>query len=274
MRIVLRPGHGLTPPRSLAYSRFTQANRDKSDSAFPRWHLQRPGNREDDYNARFCADHLIPALVRAKHEVVCQRAIDNVTGELDTTEITIGPETFPQLRAIDAHTCERWTVNAAVEAVLRGDAQPEWTRGMGWSHDPVISCWVERQTPADLYLSIHQNWYTNPGYFGPVVMYCKGSTQGRKYARTVFGSVADSMGQWGADAGIEWGTPERNAYIARGGRGQLTDSGLWELRRTRAPAVRVELGFQSNVGDAALMGNPDWRERMAQSIVDGLTLPS
>ena len=274
MRIVLRPGHGDTPPRSLAYSRFTKANRDLPDSAFPRWSLQRPGNREDDYTARFCSEHLIPALAVAGHEAICQRAMDNITGLLDETETMIGPDVFPQLQDRDTCTVPRWTLNASVEAVLRGDAEPQWARGMGWSHDPIISCWVERQTPCDLYLSIHQNWYSNPAYFGPVVMYCKGSTQGRKYARKVFGTVADSMGQWGADAGIEWGTSERNAYIARGGRGQLTDSSLWELRRTRAPAVLVELGFQSNVGDAALMVNPDWRERMSQSIVDGLRDPS
>ncbi|MEE9367173.1 MAG: N-acetylmuramoyl-L-alanine amidase [Dehalococcoidales bacterium] len=199
--------------------------------------------------------------------------MDNITGLLDETPVTIGPDTLPQLREIDTHTCQRWEVNASVEAVLRGDAEPQWTRGMGWSHDPVISCWAERQTPADLYLSVHQNWMPSSRFFGPVVLHCTGSIQGRKYARTVFGSIADSMGAWGADAGIEWGTPERDEYIARGGRGQLTNSRLHELRRTRAPAVLVELGFQSNEGDRALMANPDWRARMAQAIVDGLPVP-
>ena len=171
MRITLRPGHGYTPPRSLAYHRFYGPNLSRSDSAFPRWSYQRPGNREDEYTAKFCADHLIPALVAAGHCVSPQRALDPVTGQLDTTMVTIGPETFPQLREIDTWSGERWKLNGAVEAVLRGNAMPQWARGMGWSHDPVIACWAERRAPADLYLSIHQNWYDQPQMYGPVVLY-------------------------------------------------------------------------------------------------------
>jgi N-acetylmuramoyl-L-alanine amidase len=78
------------------------------------------------------------------------------------------------------------------------------------------------------------------------------------------------MGAWGAAAALEWGSEARDEYIAKGGRGDLKPSRLYELRRTRAAAVLVELGFESNAADAALMTDPGWCQRYAEAIVDGL----
>ena len=270
MRIVLRPGHGLTPPGPLAYSRYTRRNKQSADSVFG-WSLQRPGNKEDDYTAKFCGSYLIPALVDAGHCVQCQRAIAPVSGALDETLVTIGPDVFPQLHASQAETVERWRLNAAVEAVLRGAARPDWGRGDGWSHDPVIATWWERQAPGDLFLSIHQNWYSNPSYHGPVVMHCESSSRGARLARSVYDEIlaAHDGDPW--IEGIEdWGGPGREAYQTRGGRGQILPSRLWELRKTRAPAVLVELAFASNVDDRARMADPAWCARMAEAIVRGL----
>jgi N-acetylmuramoyl-L-alanine amidase len=42
----------------------------------------------------------------------------------------------------------------------------------------------------------------------------------------------------------------------------------WELlRRTRMPAVRIELGYLSNAGDAARLAVPEFRDELAEAIV-------
>jgi len=42
----------------------------------------------------------------------------------------------------------------------------------------------------------------------------------------------------------------------------------WELlRRTRMPAVRIELGYLTNPGDAARLGNAEFRDELAEAIV-------
>ena len=42
----------------------------------------------------------------------------------------------------------------------------------------------------------------------------------------------------------------------------------WELlRRTRMPAVRIELGYLTNPGDAARLGRPEFRDELAEAIV-------
>jgi hypothetical protein len=272
MKIVLRPGHGLTPPGPLAYARYTRSNRNLPDGAFPWWSLQRPGSKEDNLVGLFCGEHLIPALVAAGHCVAPQRALDPVYGTPDRTIITIGPEIFPQLTEGQSWTGERWRVNAAVEAVLRGVARPEWRRGLGWSHDPVISCWAERQAPGDAYLSVHRNWWTNPRMYGCVVLFCRGSRRGEALARAVYDAIVSEFrgGEWAAGALHPWGSPERDQYIAQGSRWICRSSHLYELRRTKAPAVLVELGFASNPGDVALMADPQWQARMARAIARGI----
>lgn len=273
MRIVLRPGHGLTPPGPLAYARFNSKNRNLSDSAFPRWMLQRPGSKEDNLVGLFCGDYLVPALVQAGHCVAPQRALDPVHGTLDRTVVTIGQEIFPQLSEYQSWTGERWRVNAAVEAVLRGVARPEWSRGMGWSHDPVISAWAERQAPGDAYLSIHRNWWSNPRMYGCVVLYCRGSSRGRDLAQAIYDSIVSEFrdNEWAAGALPPWGSPERDRYIDQGSRWMCNPSSLYELRRTTAPAVLVELGFASNPGDVALMADRGWQTRMARAIAQGMS---
>jgi hypothetical protein len=257
----------------LAYSRYNSLNRNLADSAFPRWSYQRPGNKEDEYTARYCADYLLPALVAAGHCVRPQRALDPVHGYLDKTEVALTPELLPQLQADQSAVVERWKLNAAIEAVLRGVARPEWARGMGWSHDPVIAAWAERQAPGDVYLSIHQNWYRTRKMFGPVVLYCRGSRRGKELAESIYQSILDAFSNdpWSAGAAAPWGSAERQEAVALGSRWMCRDSGLYELRRTAAPAVLVELGFESNKGDKARMADPAWCQRMADAITRGLT---
>lgn len=45
---------------------------------------------------------------------------------------------------------------------------------------------------------------------------------------------------------------------------------LYVVRHTRAPAVLVEAGFMSNLFDARLLATPEYRDRLATSIVEGV----
>ncbi len=45
---------------------------------------------------------------------------------------------------------------------------------------------------------------------------------------------------------------------------------LYVVRNVRAPAVLIEGGFLSNSFDARLLGNPEYRERLAAAIVEGV----
>lgn len=42
----------------------------------------------------------------------------------------------------------------------------------------------------------------------------------------------------------------------------------WDLlRRTRMPAVRIETGYLTNAGDAARLGDPAFRDVLAEAVV-------
>jgi N-acetylmuramoyl-L-alanine amidase len=42
------------------------------------------------------------------------------------------------------------------------------------------------------------------------------------------------------------------------------------LRLSTVPAVLIECGFVSNGSESALIGSPEWRERVARAIVEGI----
>jgi len=243
-RIILRPGHGMT---------FSEKQQ--------RWTLQRPGNREDDWTAHFCSEHLIPALVAQQHEVVCQRAIDSTSGQLDTTETTVDDSIIPGLPR--ATTEPRWRFNATVEGALQG---VEVCRQYS---DPKGSCRWEREIPVEqddeIYLSIHQNWVDDSDPYGFLALHHHNSSKGEKRAKKIYNAVASAFADdWGADAHTGWShRPKGCAWDCRG------DS-LYELNLTHRPAVLLELGFVSNDHDRQLMNDPQWRQQMAKAIADGI----
>jgi hypothetical protein len=266
MQVILRPGHGLCPPETpttdLSYC----------ERGIRQWNLQRPGNREDDWTAEFCGSYLIPELVRAGHCVYPQRAMDPVTGQLDTTATTVGPDALPQLRNGQEGTYPRWRYSASVEGALRGVRSCRTYDGSSWSFDPVASCRWETTVPGDgCYLSIHQNWWDSPKMHGCVVLH-SGSRSSEALGEAVYRSIADQWRShpWAAETKIKhW--PDRLAYRLRtGSRWGVQKSRLWELRKTRRPAVLVEVGFASNPEDSARMHDDEWSFRMASAIASAL----
>jgi hypothetical protein len=253
------------------------------ESGLRHWSRQRPGNREDDWTAEYCAEHLIPALIRAGHCVLPLRALDPTTGQLDTTPTTVGPEQLPGLDASQATTRPRWLYNASVEGALRGiRACRNWS-GSPWVHDPVAACQWEASIPSasnhELYLSIHQNWWSNPKMYGCNVLYYGQPWPSKRYSRAgkavatgIWDRIAAAyaLDDWAAETRIpDW--RDRSAYRVRtGSRWSVAPSRLWEVRKTRRPAVLIELAFASSPEDMDRMQDPGWCAKMAEAIAAGI----
>ncbi|MDY0002196.1 MAG: N-acetylmuramoyl-L-alanine amidase [Polyangia bacterium] len=275
MKIVLHAGHGKTPPGVLGYCRWTSSGQKAGSRAD--WHYQRgwqdlPGGGrwiEDLATAELCSQ-LIPALVAQGHEVYPMRAMDPVTGELDRRAVCAA-QALPGASLFGVEEVdERWRYSGAVEAALRhahgalADLCPiSWWRSRG-SFDPVAMIWQERQLEADLYLSIHFNWYADRRMYGFSAHHCPGSRRGSAIALRIYQGVLAAFDDdpWAERAKLPWG-PARTADGCRWG---VYAPGLWELALTRAPAVVLELGFASNPGDLARIVDPAWQARMTSAV--------
>lgn len=89
---------------------------------------------------------------------------------------------------------------------------------------------------ADIFVSIHTNASVNPAANGTeVLIYDRSSEEAYSLAENVL--------------------EELTAVTGLRNRGIVERPGLYVLRRTRMPAILVELGFITNPGDAELMAN-------------------
>jgi N-acetylmuramoyl-L-alanine amidase len=89
---------------------------------------------------------------------------------------------------------------------------------------------------ADIFISIHTNASVNPSANGSeVLIYSVSSDEAYALAENILTEMTQVTGL-------------RN-------RGIVERPGLYVLRRTRMPAVLVEMGFITNPGDAELMAN-------------------
>ncbi|MBC7343385.1 MAG: N-acetylmuramoyl-L-alanine amidase [Clostridia bacterium] len=104
------------------------------------------------------------------------------------------------------------------------------------------------QKRADIHLAIHSNAASSPQAQGTEVWYFPGSARGKKLADALYREIAPLSP--GRDRGIKG------------------SSSLAELRKTRAPAAIVELGFHTNPEDAKwIMEQP---QAIAEALVRGL----
>lgn len=260
MDVILRPGHGMTPP--------TPYSKNK------KWMLQRPGNKEDYWTARFCSKYLIPALVREGHKIFPLRALHPVTGELNKEPVIVETSVLDKLTSCWGG--EAWKVNAGVWGALNG-VEPCLKSNYSWSHDLQSSCAWERSisdlSGKECYLSIHQNWFANPKFFGFNVFHSR-SRKSTEYATEIYENVKSHFKNdpWAEETKKVWGQGRYEHRIKTGSRWGCDTSNLYEIRATKRPAILLEMGFRSNEEDTKRMNDPEWCSIMATLIATSLNM--
>ena len=104
---------------------------------------------------------------------------------------------------------------------------------------------------ASVFVSIHANAISmsRPDVNGLETFYA--SDAGERFANTVHDTVLRAMGM-----------RDRRVRSAR----------FYVIRRTSMPAILIETGFVTGAEDSPNLANPEWRERMAEAIAQGILL--
>lgn len=105
--------------------------------------------------------------------------------------------------------------------------------------------------PDSLFISIHQNQYTKPEYFGGQIFYTTNNPANFKLAQIMQESFAEL--QTGNDREIK-----------------LIDNDLYLFKNTKQPAILAECGFLSNEKDAANLSDSDYQKKVAFTIYKGI----
>lgn len=102
---------------------------------------------------------------------------------------------------------------------------------------------------ADIFLSLHVNRYPSPDCFGAQTFYLPAAPEGRRLALLI---------------------QEELRRIYPPNYRQALPGNYRVLRGTRMPSALVEIGFVTNPTDRALLRQDDYRERVAEAIVQAL----
>ncbi|CAA7600189.1 N-acetylmuramoyl-L-alanine amidase [Acididesulfobacillus acetoxydans] len=105
------------------------------------------------------------------------------------------------------------------------------------------------EAQADVYLSIHANSFPNEKLTGPQTFYHTDSVEGRVLAQAI----------------------QRELNLISGGkRVAKANKDFFILKKADQAAVTVELGFLSNPAEEQLLNSPEYQQKMAWGIYQGL----
>ncbi len=110
---------------------------------------------------------------------------------------------------------------------------------------------IVQSYPDSVFISVHQNQFTQSEYFGGQMFYTTNNSANFRLARTM--QELFSQIQPGNDREIK-----------------LIDNGLYLFKNTKQPALLIECGFLSNPNDAANLSDPQYRKKVAFTIFTGL----
>ena len=110
---------------------------------------------------------------------------------------------------------------------------------------------IIKSYPDSVFLSVHQNLYTESEYFGGQMFYTTNNPGNYRLARIMQEKFAEL--QPGNDREVK-----------------LIDNGLYLFKTTEQPALLIECGFLSNPNDAANLSSPEYRKKVAFTIYSGL----
>lgn len=111
---------------------------------------------------------------------------------------------------------------------------------------------IVENNPESIFLSIHQNYFTQSKYSGAQVFYSANNAESKIIADSIQGSI--------------------KADIQNDNQRKTKKSGkeIYLLYHAESPAVMVECGFMSNPDEARLLCDEEYQIKMSVSIIDGL----
>ena len=110
---------------------------------------------------------------------------------------------------------------------------------------------IIEQYPDSIFLSIHQNQYTDKAYFGGQMFYTTNNSGNFRLATIMQKKFAEL--QMGNDREVK-----------------LIDNNLYLFKDTKQPALLIECGFLSNENDAANLSSSEYQKKVAFTIYRGL----
>lgn len=111
---------------------------------------------------------------------------------------------------------------------------------------------IIEEHPDSIFLSIHQNYFTQSKYNGTQVFYSPNNDESRVIAQSIQDSVVRHIQN------------ENERKIKKSG------TEIYLLYHAKSPAVMVECGFLSNAGEAQLLNDDEYQRKMALAIADGV----
>lgn len=108
---------------------------------------------------------------------------------------------------------------------------------------------IAKEAQADLYLSIHANYFPSPIWSGAQTFYQEGRAEDQHLARILQTELVRHLGP--------------NHRLAKSGNFRV-------LRENSMPAVLVEVGFLSNPREAELLSQTSYQKRVARAIFSGI----
>ncbi len=105
--------------------------------------------------------------------------------------------------------------------------------------------------PEAVFLSIHQNYFTQSKYYGAQVFYSKNNEKSKILAESIQTNLR------------ELAQPENDRRIKPSG----TD--IYLLYHAKSPAVMVECGFLSNAGEALLLSDSEYQKKISLAVAAG-----
>lgn len=112
---------------------------------------------------------------------------------------------------------------------------------------------VIEENPNAIFLSIHQNYFTQSKYSGAQVFYSHINPKSEVIAGYIQSAVVKNLQK------------DNSRQVKKSG------AEIYLLYHSKNPAVMVECGFLSNPAEALLLNDEDYQSKMALSIVEGLT---
>ncbi len=111
---------------------------------------------------------------------------------------------------------------------------------------------IIESNPESVFLSIHQNYFTQSKYSGAQVFYSANNAESKIIADSIQDSIRDN--------------------IQKVNQRKTKKSGkeIYLLYHAKSPAVMVECGFMSNFEEARLLNEEEYQIKMSVAIIDGL----